>query len=138
MSNDFELAATLQNRIDEARADLEDARDRTGTVARATLKEEDELWAAGYLNAGGKNLTRFIDVILPCESGGSLDPHRAVGPTDDWGRGQVNRHWWKDTFEHLFGVEFETGILDPELNGQMVAHIEYVQGLNAWTCHRIH
>jgi hypothetical protein len=93
-------------------------------------------WRAGFRLGGGKNLAAFEQTILPCESGGELDPDMAVGPTDDWGRSQINRPTWKVRFESLTGVNFEENITNPILNGYMAAHVERQQGLNAWTCWR--
>jgi hypothetical protein len=94
------------------------------------------LWRAGYVLGGGKQLSSFERVILPCESGGQPSPDAAVGPTDDWGRAQINRPTWKKRFEALTGANFEENITDPVLNGFMAAHVEQEQGLSAWTCWR--
>jgi hypothetical protein len=93
-------------------------------------------WRAGFTLGGGKNLAAFEQTILPCESGGEPDPDMAVGPTDDWGRSQINRPTWKVRFESLTGSNFEENITNPILNGYMAAHVERQQGLNAWTCWR--
>ena len=95
-------------------------------------------WRLGYRIGGGSYLTEFENVILPCESGSQPDPFTAVGPTDDWGRAQINRPVWGNRFEQLTGVVFEDGILDPMLNGYMAAVVEqeHSTGLNAWTCWR--
>ena len=95
-----------------------------------------ELWRAGYQLGRGQNLSAFESTILPCESGSQPNPDIAVGATDDWGRAQINRPTWKARFESLTGSEFESGILDPTLNGFMAAHVEHEQGLSAWTCWR--
>jgi len=93
-------------------------------------------WNMGYAIGGGENLTAFINTILPCESGSQPDPDRAVGPTDDWGRAQINRPTWKERFETLTGANFEENISNPVLNGFIAAHVETEQGLSAWTCWR--
>lgn len=95
-------------------------------------------WVVGYRLAGGTNVAAFENVILPCESGGEPDPDVAIGPTDDWGRAQINRPTWKGRFEQIMGVEFETFILNPTINGFMAAIVEqeHPRGLNAWTCWR--
>ena len=93
-------------------------------------------WAIGYSLGGGQNLTAFETVILPCESGGEADPDAAVGPTDDWGRAQINRPTWANRFRELTGAAFEDHIGKPILNGFMAAHVESEQGLSAWTCWR--
>lgn len=95
-----------------------------------------DLWRAGYTLGGGQNLPAFENTILPCESGSQPNPDTAVGRTDDWGRAQINRPVWKNRFELLTGKDFETGIVDPTLNGFMAAHVELEQGLRAWTCWR--
>lgn len=106
-----------------------------------TIVEQDRLWTAGYLGAGGKHLAEFQNVILPCESGGFPgQEHTIVGDVTiggSHGRAQIYAPVWKAEFERLFGVDFETHITNPVLNGAMAAHIEQVQGLNAWTCWRI-
>lgn len=93
-------------------------------------------WRMGYSLAGGKNLRSFETIILPCESGGEADPDAAVGPTDDWGRAQINRPTWSVRFTELTGASFEENIGTPILNGYMAAHVESEQGLSAWTCWR--
>ncbi len=93
-------------------------------------------WRMGYTLAGGTNLQAFESIILPCESGGEADPDAAVGPTDDWGRAQINRPTWSARFTELTGASFEENIDEPILNGFMAAHVESEQGLSAWTCWR--
>lgn len=93
-------------------------------------------WRIGYSLGGGQNLRAFETVILPCESGGEADPDAAVGPTDDWGRAQINRPTWAARFRELTGAAFEEHIDTPILNGFMAAHVETEQGLSAWTCWR--
>lgn len=93
-------------------------------------------WRIGYMLGGGQNLRSFESIILPCESGGELDPDAAVGPTDDWGRAQINRPTWSARFTELTGAPFEQHIGTPILNGFMAAHVEGEQGLTAWTCWR--
>lgn len=93
-------------------------------------------WRMGYSLAGGNNLRAFESIILPCESGGEADPDAAVGPTDDWGRAQINRPTWSVRFTELTGALFEENIHVPILNGFMAAHVESEQGLTAWTCWR--
>jgi len=97
-----------------------------------------EQWQIGYAIGGGENLRSFERVILPCESGGEDDPDAAIGPTDDWGRAQINRPTWSNRFEELTGVNFEDFSRQPLLNGYMAAkiEIEHPSGLNAWTCWR--
>ena len=95
-----------------------------------------ESWKSGYTLGGGRQMSAFLDTILPCESGSQPNPDTAVGPTDDWGRAQINRPVWKQRFESLTGAVFEESITDPVLNGFMAAHVEQEQGLNAWTCWR--
>ncbi|MGI9605901.1 MAG: hypothetical protein ACR2P0_07150, partial [Acidimicrobiales bacterium] len=76
--------------------------------------------------------------ILPCESGGEPDPDAAVGPTDDWGRAQINRPTWARRFAELTGRDFVEWVREPFLNGYMSAVVEdeHSSGLNAWTCWR--
>lgn len=97
-----------------------------------------EQWRVGYAIGGGQNLRAFERVILPCESGGEDDPDAAIGPTDDWGRAQINRPTWSDRFEELTGASFEELVRQPLLNGYMAARVEveHSSGLNAWTCWR--
>ena len=109
----------------------------TAPAAQLTgLEQQDQIWIDAYLAGGGANLQTFLNVILPCESGGHPNPHGAISPTNDFGRGQVNRAVWHDTVEARYGIPFEQAMIQPELNGDMVAHIERVQGLAAWTCFR--
>lgn len=95
-----------------------------------------DAWRAGYRVGGGTNLAAFENVILPCESGGEVDPFAAIGRTDDWGRAQINRPTWRVRFTELTNLSFEEWILDPTLNGYMAAVVEKEQGLRAWTCWR--
>jgi uncharacterized coiled-coil protein SlyX len=106
--------------------------------ATASAEAAFDEWRIGYAIGGGQNLSAFENIILPCESGGEIDPDAAIGPTDDWGRAQINRPTWKNRFEELTGFEFETWIREPILNGYMAAVVEEEQtnGLNAWTCWR--
>ncbi len=106
------------------------------TLEASSQAESMEQWRMGYAIGGGESLSAFETVILPCESGSEPDPDMAVGPTDDWGRAQINRPTWKDRFESLTGSEFESNITNPMLNGFMAAHVEQEQGLSAWTCWR--
>ena len=129
-----QLARTRIER-NQLATDLETLR-RTLNATNPTLAEQDALWYAGYQAGGGTNPLLFADVILPCESGGTVSPHDAVGPTDDWGRAQLNKRTWATTFETRYGLSFETGSLNPVLNGHMAAYIEQVQSLTAWTCWR--
>lgn len=132
-----ELWATRQQltriRVDRNRLERE-----LDAGPRQTLADLDRLWFAGYLGNGGQHPEEFRTIILPCESNPAAfaSPHTIVGATDDWGRGQINRPVWRTTFEAMFSIDFETGIVDPALNGAMAAHIEQVQGLTAWTCWR--
>lgn len=106
---------------------------------RASESHQDQAmaeWRMGYSLAGGQNLRAFESIILPCESGGEPDPDAAVGPTDDWGRAQINRPTWSARFTELTGASFEENIDNPILNGFMAAHVESEQGLTAWTCWR--
>ena len=126
------LAETEATRaeLEERLADL--------VAAGPTLAELDELWFAGYTAGGGQNREVFRTVILPGESGGERFPHDAVGPTDDWGRAQINRPVWAEKFTEITGVRFEVGVLDPTLNGFMAAYIEQAQGLTAWVTYNNH
>lgn len=106
---------------------------------RTSVRFQDDAmaeWRIGYLLGGGQNLRSFESIILPCESGGEPDPDAAVGPTDDWGRAQINRPTWSVRFTELTGAPFEENIGTPILNGFMAAHVESEQGLSAWTCWR--
>lgn len=98
---------------------------------------EDELWSAGYLAEGGQHLDVFLNRILPCESGGEPEPHRAIGHVDsrDRGRAQINGHYWADRIEELFDVDFYEAAFDPWWNGRMAAVVEREQGLRAWYCY---
>lgn len=131
--------ATLQSedRIDSQRETIIQFQ-QTDEFSTATRELAMEQWRVGYRIGGGENLPAFENVILPCESGGEIDPDAAVGPTDDWGRAQINRPTWKNRFEELTGVVFEDWIREPVLNGYMAAIVEEEQtnGLNAWTCWR--
>ena len=114
---------------------------QSALVAEGRITDEQneaalDLWRAGYTLGGGAELANFENIILPCESGNTPNPDTAVGRTDDWGRAQVNRPVWETRFESLTGFDFETGIVNPTLNGFMAAHIEQQQGLVAWTCWR--
>lgn len=126
---------------DRLRAKHQAARAELDRLDR-TLADLDALWFAGYTAGGGTSHNVFAETILPCESGGSVSPHTVVGPTDDWGRAQINRPVWSARFEELTGVEFEVGIVDPVLNGYMAAVVEREHvgtsgaGLNAWVCFR--
>lgn len=123
----------------EPEESLTPALDESGVDRRSVEFQEHSQtqWQIGYSLGGGENLSAFVNTILPCESGSQPDPDRAVGPTDDWGRSQINRPVWKARFESLTGANFEENISDPVLNGFMAAHIEQEQGLSAWTCWRI-
>jgi len=129
-----EQIETLEGELDSVEATLAAA----SVVGSGDDVSTDQMeqWRVGYSIGGGRNLAAFENTILPCESGGSLEPFLAVGPTDDWGRAQINRPVWKERFELLTGVNFEANITDPTLNGFMAAHIEQEQGLVAWTCWR--
>ncbi len=131
--------ATLQSedRVDSQRETIVKFQQSEG-FATATREAALERWRVGYRIGGGQNLSAFENVILPCESGGEIDPDAAVGPTDDWGRSQINRPTWKNRFEELTGLVFEDWIRDPLLNGYMAAVVEdeHSSGLNAWTCWR--
>lgn len=132
-----EIEAKRTRRVAYTQRRLETVQARIGRVeARVAAFDPQALWDDGYTQEGGTSLSVFHSTILPCESGGEADPFTAVGPTDDWGRAQVNRPVWKSTFEALYGLDFETGIFDPWYNGRMAAYIEDVQGLTAWTCYR--
>ena len=131
--------ATLQSedRVDSQRETIVKFQQSEG-FATATREAAFDRWRVGYRIGGGTNLSAFENVILPCESGGEIDPDAAVGPTDDWGRAQINRPTWKNRFEELTGLVFEDWIRDPLLNGYMAAVVEdeHSSGLNAWTCWR--
>ena len=128
-----------EHRIETQRATIlgmQGARQRSATSL--TTDSGFESWKAGYAIGGGRNLAAFENIILPCESGGEPNPDAAVGPTDDWGRAQINRPTWGARFEELTGASFEEHITDPALNGYMAAVVEqeHGRGLNAWTCWR--
>lgn len=139
IENGIEWRMRVQSLLWKANRNVRALEGEIAAIDRApSLAEQDIEWIEGYIGNGGQHLSSFIDVILPCESKPAAfpDPHGVVGPTDDWGRAQVNRPVWRSTFESLTDEVFETGIIKPELNGFMAAHIETVQGLNAWTCWR--
>lgn len=128
-----------EHRIETQRAtilSMQGARQRSATSLGTDSGFES--WKAGYAVGGGRNLAAFENIILPCESGGESNPDAAVGPTDDWGRAQINRPTWGARFEELTGASFEDHITDPVLNGYMAAVVEqeHGRGLNAWTCWR--
>lgn len=125
-----------RDRIAEGRE--REAQQATVVSNSSTFGAKQSQWQAGYQLGGGQNLAAFENVILPCESGGSVTPFEAVSRTNDWGRAQINRPTWEPRFEALTGVEFTTGILDPTLNGYMAAVVEreHSTGLSAWTCWR--
>lgn len=127
------IGAQSNDELPEAAAALGDV-DRRSAEFQAQSMEQ---WRMGYAIGGGQNLAAFENTILPCESGSQPDPDLAVGPTDDWGRAQINRPVWKARFESLTGATFEENISNPVLNGFMAAHVEQEQGLSAWTCWRI-
>lgn len=126
-------------RIQTQRATIE-AMQQTEVLSAAITRVDSgfDQWTLGYDLGGGGNVGAFEHIILPCESGGEPDPDAAIGPTDDWGRAQINRPTWSDRFEELTGLTFEAHILDPVLNGYMAAVVEqeHSRGLNAWTCWR--
>lgn len=143
LADSIEWRRNLQSRVYEQNRTISSLEFELSATVRPTLAEQDALWAAGYVGAGGQHLDRFQTVILPCESGGAPgEEHTVVGPTDDWGRAQINRPVWSDRFEEKFGVDFETHITNPVLNGAMAAVVEQEHhgrtgsGLQAWTCHR--
>lgn len=133
-----------QSRIDAQRETIVDMRvtqtlvTQTLSASLATADTGFDQWTLGYELGGGVNHSAFEHIILPCESGGEPDPDGAIGPTDDWGRAQINRPTWAARFEELTGLGFEAHILDPVLNGYMAAVVEqeHASGLNAWTCWR--
>jgi len=134
-----EQVAFLQQVLIEVQTHNDEEKERlvqSMSLEASSESEAMEQWRMGYSIGGGQNLPAFENVILPCESGGQPDPDTAVGPTDDWGRAQINRPTWKKRFESLTGAEFESFIIDPMLNGFMAAHVEQEQGLSAWTCWR--
>lgn len=124
-----------EHAIQEHRDTLLDEREELRTSDRFQ-DEAMEQWRMGYSLGGGQHLPAFESIILPCESGGEADPDAAVGPTDDWGRAQINRPTWSKRFTELTGAAFEDHIGNPILNGFMAAHVENEQGLSAWTCWR--
>ena len=146
--------AVLEQQLARTRQSALRAEERVGrqreTIVRLQEAENDfmsplsveyqeramDAWRAGYHMGGGRNLAAFENVILPCESGGEVDPFAAIGRTDDWGRAQINRPTWRVRFTELTGLTFEEWILDPTLNGYMAAKVELEQGLRAWTCWR--
>ena len=134
-----QLAYLRQAQLEDQIQPQESVSSSLTNKARLTRDENAaamDLWRAGYTLGGGQNLPAFENTILPCESGSQPNPDTAVGRTDDWGRAQINRPVWKKRFESLTGKDFETGIVDPTLNGFMAAHVELEQGLRAWTCWR--
>jgi len=126
-----------QARVDNQRETIL-AFQEAGRFSPAAQEDAMEAWRIGYAIGGGRSLAAFENVILPCESGGEPDPDAAIGPTDDWGRAQINRPTWSGRFEELTGMQFEDWIRDPVLNGYMAARVEaeHRSGLSAWTCWR--
>lgn len=144
-----ERIAVLQEQLIFLQQSVISTEQHAHTQRDTFLEEQDDLrtseghqdqamaeWRMGYSLAGGQNLPAFESIILPCESGGEPDPDAAVGPTDDWGRAQINRPTWSVRFTELTGASFEENIGNPILNGFMAAHVESEQGLTAWTCWR--
>ena len=70
-----------------------------------------------YFPASARPVARCI---VKRESGG--DP-RAISPTHDYGLFQINRKAHKRNFESRYGVAFETGALDPRLNGKYARYL---------------
>lgn len=163
--NQYDVIAALEAKLDEKDEQVAALQEQLAIARQASLEREQRIanqrntiltirqidresqdivdegyvkWAVGYRLGGGTNLRSFENVILPCESGGEPDPDVAIGPTDDWGRAQINRPTWSTRFEEVMGVDFETHILDPVFNGYMAAIVEqeHPRGLNAWTCWR--
>lgn len=78
--------------------------------------------------------------IANCESG--LSPFNfSVKPnrdgTEDHGAFQVNDKWHQKRFEQMYGIPFEIGIYDPELNVQYAKFLYEHSGWNAWTCKKV-
>ncbi len=132
-----QAALHSEERLDEQRETILAFQEAGGLTDAAEASAFEE-WKIGYSIGGGQSLSAFENVILPCESGGEIDPDAAIGPTDDWGRAQINRPTWSRRFTQLTGVGFEDWIRDPMLNGFMAAVVEDEQtnGLGAWTCWR--
>lgn len=58
----------------------------------------------------------------------------AVSGTDDWGLWQINRSSHKRRFESMFGVPFEEGAKNAELNSRYALFLIRDQGFGPWSC----
>ena len=106
---------------------------------------DHELWADGYLVAGGPPdlLHVFLDEIVPCESrlpGFPDGAAHAIGPlpmTDsrewDFGFAQINRAAHGETVAALWpDLSFKEAMLDPHRNGQMAGRLAADSGTQPW------
>lgn len=136
IQNGIEWRENLQQKLYASRRATRAAME---TNDAPTLAEQDVLWMAGYWGFGGRNRDEFAQTILPCESGSEPGAHAAHGDKtlgDSLGRAQIHRPTWEESFEAIFDVDYDVGVVNPVLNGAMAAHVEQQQGLSAWTCYR--
>ena len=78
----------------------------------------------------------FFIKVFRCESGLVANKISYVPNWDgsrDYGVAQLNSRWQKANFERMFGVPFETGALNADLNLKFAREWLYdYQGMNPW------
>jgi len=78
--------------------------------------------------------------VFNCESGLSpfnINDKNAPGLGIDGGVAQINERWHKVRFEKMFGVPYEVGVFNPELNLKYAKFLQENSGWGAWVCSRI-
>ena len=117
-----------------------------------TLKEKLDFSSSLQTTSAVKDLTRFYlkkyfgdkallaEKVFTCESG--LNPQaihiNKPGLGGDYGIAQINDKWHKARFEQMFGVKFEVGIHDYDLNIRYAKFLyDNSQGFSPWVCARI-
>lgn len=78
--------------------------------------------------------------VANCESGWSpfnksIKPNR--DGSQDHGTFQVNDKWHVERFEKMYGVPFEIGIYNPDLNIKYAKYLYDHGQWNAWTCKKV-
>lgn len=78
--------------------------------------------------------------VFNCESGLSpfnVNTKNAPGLGIDAGVAQINERWHKERFERMYGVPYEIGIYDPDLNLQYAKYLWDHSGPGPWVCAKI-
>lgn len=143
--------AASERHIATLQAELYTERDRNEAIAMK-LSQGEQSDRGRHISAASKEYIKSLVIktfgsqadtalrVFNCESGLSpfnVNTKNAPGLGIDGGVAQINERWHKARFEKMYGVPYEIGVYDPELNLKYAKFVQENSGWGAWVCARI-